>query len=147
VVTSTVALAPTAGLLGTHRSTRVCGVVISASVALGSGKADRDNYRPGGLNIDYGDLFADACWSLSWSLHTRAHILQQAMIRVSFMEHNLRARQVFIEAEVIRLRQAINVAPFAPDSEDVGDPEGFPEDSESEAGSTDSNFEEEAEEE
>jgi hypothetical protein len=68
------------------------------------------------------------------------------MIRVSFMERNLRTRQAFIEAKAIRLRRAIDAAPFAPDSKDVGDSEGFPEDSESEAGSTDSDSEEEAEE-
>jgi hypothetical protein len=69
------------------------------------------------------------------------------MIRVLFMERNLWARQAFIEAEAIRLCWAIDAAPFAPNSEDVGDPAGFPEESESEARSTDSDSEEEAEEE
>jgi hypothetical protein len=63
------------------------------------------------------------------------------------MERNLWARQAFIEAEAIRLRRAIDAAPFAPDSKDVGDPAGFPEESESEAGSMDSDSEEEAKEE
>jgi hypothetical protein len=90
--TSAAASAPRAGPSGTRRSTRVRGVVASAPVASGSGETDRDDYRPGGLNVDYEDLFAEARRSSSRSLHTRAHVLQQAMIRVSFMERNLRAR-------------------------------------------------------
>jgi hypothetical protein len=69
------------------------------------------------------------------------------MIWVSFMEHNLWACQAFIKTEALRLCRAIDTAPFAPNSKDVRDPEGFPEDSESEAGLTDSDFKEEAEEE
>jgi hypothetical protein len=133
---------------GPRRFTRARGTAAATPVvASGSGEADRDDYCPGGLNIDYEDLFADACQSSSWSLRTRAHVLRQAMIRVSFMDRNLRARQAFVEAEAIRLRRAIDAAQFAPDSEDVEDPSSFPEDSESEGGSTGSDSEEEAEEE
>jgi hypothetical protein len=68
-ITDTLATASAsrAGPSDTRRSTRVRGAVASAPVASGSGEADRDDYRPGGLNVDYEDLFAEARRSLSRS--------------------------------------------------------------------------------
>jgi hypothetical protein len=83
------ALAPRASPSGMRCSTWVCGAVASALVVSKLGEANRDDYYLSGLNIDYEDLFVNARWSLSWLLHTWAHILQQAMIQVSFIKCNL----------------------------------------------------------
>jgi hypothetical protein len=66
---------PRAGPSGTRRLTRVRGVVANTSIALGLGKADQDNYRPGSLNVDYKDLFMEDRRSSSWLLYTRAYVL------------------------------------------------------------------------